>query len=144
VSQRLHQGTTTTDVLKQIETVPVIETVDDTTLSAIDIQKRRAIQTWMDSNYDEALKDSVHENVMEHISTKDWCYPFSIRYVVIQKSDFFTPMLTSARQIQKQVFFFKIPMLWYCWTHVSQKKGVLIIQKTDNDSMQPCKAFWLN
>jgi hypothetical protein len=36
-------------------------------LKSIETQKKRAIQFWTKSNYDDALKSSVHENVMKHL-----------------------------------------------------------------------------
>ena len=54
---------------------------------AIAAQKERAIQYWNESNYSEALKGEVHDDVMR-ISTKERCYPFFIRCAVLQKSVF--------------------------------------------------------
>jgi hypothetical protein len=39
-----------------------------TKFNLIETQKARAIQLWNDSNYNEALKDSVHDTVMEHLN----------------------------------------------------------------------------
>jgi hypothetical protein len=63
-----HIGNESNESENKNPTEAEIRNIEIAKLEAIEMQKRRAIQFWNGSNYNEALKDSVHDTIIDHLN----------------------------------------------------------------------------